>query len=208
MIKALLATALGLSLSVGSFAKDLGVIGDIWPIQEKSLLTLLESRAATLNQESLKKKWQQRVRDYADRPYALSLERTDKSTQHTYEPVVNVTQDIVALNGQVIAKAGTSINALSRLPFYKPQLLFIDGDDSAQVAWAKAKIKQFSNAKLILTAGSIRDAEEAFDRPIYFDQKGMITGKFAISHVPAHAYREGLSIVIDELAIKENGDEA
>lgn len=196
-----------LFLSQVSVAKSLGVVGELWPVKERSMLALLKERAAKVNRAELKLHWQNRVKVRADRPEPLHLPRAEKSTRHRYEPIAHVTQDIVSADGHLIAGAGSSVNALAQLPGFKPEMLFFNADDKAQVRWAENKARQLPQAKLILTRGSIRAMELLFNRPIYFDQLGVITKKFAITHLPAHAYRRDLSIIIDELAIKENGNE-
>jgi conjugal transfer pilus assembly protein TraW len=177
------------------------VHGSVWPVKERNMAELLQQRAAQLNTKEIQYQWQNRAKQYYDRPGAVALPRAVKSSHHEYAPIAHAYQDIKDNEGHLIAQAGTSINVLARMPFYHPQLYFFNADDKAQMIYAQ-HIKVTSNTKLILVAGSIGDAQKALNQKVYFDQGGKLTATFGIKQVPAHVYRQGDVLQVHEIKIK------
>lgn len=200
-----------LMISMGHVsAKSFGVVGEVFPIAEKSFLTLIEERLASLKEsgelKSLNQSWVQTAAEHANRPMALDIARTNRSTRHDYVPEMTLSQDITNEKGRILYSKGTHVNALQQMPSYTPCWLFFNADDEAQLNWAAHQKTQCTNPKLILTGGAINTAEKKLNAVIYFDQAGKITTKLHIAHVPAKVTRYQNHLVIAELAIKENGD--
>lgn len=195
---------------VAAHSKSFGVVGEVFPIAEKSFLQLIEERLAALNSsgelKALNQRWVQAVAEHANRPKALTLSRTQRSLHHTYLPEITLTQDITNEKGQILYSKGTHVNALQQMPSYTPCWLFFNADDEAQLNWALLQKSSCSNPKLILTGGAINAAEKKLNAVIYFDQAGKITRKLHIAHVPAKVTRHQNILLIQEQAIKENGD--
>ncbi|MDF1931834.1 type-F conjugative transfer system protein TraW [Legionella pneumophila] len=200
-----------LMISMGQVhAKSFGVVGEVFPIAEKSFLRLIEERLASLKAsgelKSLNQRWIQTAAEHANRPPALNIVRTHHSIKHEYVPEITLSQDITNEKGQILYSKGTHVNALQHMPSYTPCWLFFNADDDAQLNWANHQKTQCANPKLILTGGAVNKAEKRLDSVIYFDQAGKITSKLHIGHVPAKVIRHQNSLVIHEQAIKENGD--
>lgn len=198
-------------ISMGQIhAKSFGVIGEVFPVAEKSFLKIIEERLTALNDsgalEAMNQRWIQTAAEHANRPSALNLPRTNHSITHHYVPEITLSQDIRDERGRVLYVRGTHVNALSQLPSYQPCWLFFNADDEAQMNWAQLQKTSCSNPKLILTGGAINAAEKKLHSVIYFDQAGKITRQLHIAHVPAIVTRKGNRLVIVEHAIKENGD--
>lgn len=191
-------------------AKSFGVVGEVFPIAEKSFLTLIEERLVALKAsgelESMNQRWIQTAVEHANRPTALDLPRANRSASHNYVPEITLSQDIINEKGRILYSKGTYVNALQHMPSYTPCWLFFNADDEAQLNWAVLQKTQCSNPKLILTGGAVNTAENKLNAVIYFDQAGKITRKLNITHVPAKVTRHQNHLVIHEQAIKENGD--
>ncbi|HHF7365621.1 TPA: type-F conjugative transfer system protein TraW [Legionella bozemanae] len=192
------------------FAKSFGVVGEIFPIAEKSFLKLIEERLVALKAsgeiEAINQRWIQRVAEHANKPTALNLPRAAYSMRYDFIPEITLSQDISDEQGRVLYSKGTRVNALSQLPSYKPCWLFFNADDEAQLNWVDLQKTKCPNPKFILTGGAINTAEKRLQSVIYFDQAGKITSKLHIAHVPTKATRHQNHLVIHEYAIKENGD--
>ncbi|SEG42261.1 conjugal transfer pilus assembly protein TraW [Legionella quinlivanii DSM 21216] len=197
-------------ISMQVHAKSFGVVGDVFPVREKSFLTLIEERLAAMQANgelvAINQRWVETVAEHANRPTALELSRTNRSVRHDYSPEITLSQDITDEKGRVLYTKGTHVNALQQLPSYAPCWLFFNADDEAQLNWALHQKMRCANPKLILTGGAINRAENKLNAVIYFDQSGKITRKLRITHVPAKVTRHQNHLVIDEQAIKENGD--
>ncbi|WP_131784023.1 type-F conjugative transfer system protein TraW, partial [Legionella gresilensis] len=191
-------------------ATSFGVIGEVFPVAEKSFLTLIEERLRMLMDSgewaSLNERWIQTVALHANRPRPLGLTRSNQSERHYYVPEFTLAQNITDASGRILYTKGTHVNALARLPTYEPCWLFFNSDDKAQLYWAEKQLKQCAHPKLILTGGAVQETEKRLQSVIYFDQAGQIATKLNLSHVPAIVKREGNKLLIVELVIKENGD--
>lgn len=75
-------------------------------------------------------------------------------------------------------------------------MIFIDGDDEQQVKWAKSKI-----GKLVLTNGNPVALIKKLNKPVFFDQGGVLTTCFKIKAIPAIIEQEGVLLKISEIKI-------
>jgi conjugal transfer pilus assembly protein TraW len=196
--------------SLNVTAKDLGKRGIDFEIGEKSMLSLIEDRLNMLNSsgeiEDIKADFIKRVKKHINRPNSLNLPRTTETKSYPYYPVVKVAHDIFDTKGNVIVKKDSSVNALTKMPTYFPFWVFIDGEDQAQVEWAKSLINKNINTKIILTGGAIKQVSNKLNIRIYFDQEGRITNKLGITHVPAIVQRKGDALLVTEQSIKGGCD--
>lgn len=191
-------------------AKSFGVIGEVFPIGERSFLALIQERLRLMSQngelEHLNQRWVKSVAGYANRPQPLNLKRSFKTSVHSYTPEVILDQDITDINGNILYQKGLLLNPLIQMPVYQPCWLFFNADDIAQLRWARKEMTRCTNPKLILTAGAIITAEKTLNAVIYFDQGGRITNRLNIESVPTKVTRKGHQLRIASYAIKENGD--
>lgn len=196
--------------ATASFAKSFGTVGSTFPVAEMSFLDFIELKLKALSKngtlQKIESEWQERASNSANRPTPIGLPRAVVKRTFHYDPTVTLTRDILNEHGQVIYPAGTRVNGLEERPGYAPCWLFFNGDDKAQLLWAKTEIKHCQNYKLILTGGAVRDAEEALNSVIYFDQSARLTSRFQIKAVPAAVTRDGNRLQVSEVVIKENGD--
>lgn len=196
------------TLSLTGHAASLGVVGETFPVEEMSLLTLIESRVKALTDsgemDAIQDRWVTQVGQQANRPMPIGLSRARMSHAYHYEPIVVLAQDILDATDHVVFSKGTRMNALEQLPTYKPNWLFFDADDGSQVQWAKAQLQRDHDATVILTGGSVFDMEHELNMAIYFDQAGRISSRLGLKHVPALVSREGNKLAIREVVIKES----
>lgn len=187
-------------------AKDLGVHGRVYEIQENDLLSVLQSRAqAELDSGKWAKRveeWQGQAKQQANRPNGIILPRATETTSHLYDPSIIVPKDIKDSNGLLLRAAGSQVNPLSYISMTR-NLVFIDGDDRAQVDWmVQLTGTEPGRYKIILTQGSVIDLMKELNRQLFFDQKQVYTRKMGIKSLPVLVYQSGLYLRIDEVAIQ------
>jgi conjugal transfer pilus assembly protein TraW len=186
-----------------ALAKDLGVLGQTYPIIEEDFLEFIQNRIVQMKSngqwETVKQHIQQEVKAHTDRPNPVkNISKTIEARTWVYDPSVMVPNDMRDQNGQVFIKAGTMMNPLKMMSLHKAWV-FYDGDDVDQVVWVKQIDKEYQGKiKLILVKGSVTEQQKIFRQPIYFDQQGRLTTKFTIQHVPALIAQEGLYLRISE----------
>ena len=144
----------------------------------------------------------QRAIDYVQNPPPVSgISRAEEHRIFYWDPSIRVNQDVKTPSGFVIARAGEMVNPLRKVSWSR-MWVFIDGRDPAQVKAAQQLVTSVNGiAKVILTAGSHIELSNKLGYVVYFDQAGVLTKKFGISHVPATIRQEGMKLRIDELKI-------
>ena len=108
--------------------------------------------------------------------------------------------DIFDHDGRRIWAKGTRVNPLDTVPL-RAALIFLDGDDPAQLEWAFAQKPK--TAKLILTNGAPLKLMKARQRRFYFDQCGKLTVHFGIKALPAMVDQQDRMLRIREFALSE-----
>lgn len=202
-----------------SYAKDFSIEGHTYKIIEEDILELIKKRLAQVDLDGLNKKIQARTKKYVERPTpASNIVRAKESKEYIYDPTYTLDEDILDHKGQLIHRSGTKVNPLEFTNLTN-SLLFIDGDDKAQVDFALELSNQYQNdskkqspknLKIILVNGSPLQLQRKYkDKQIwfYFDQGGFISQKLEVKEVPAIVEQDGLKLkikIIDLSSRKDN----
>jgi conjugal transfer pilus assembly protein TraW len=99
------------------------------------------------------------------------------------DPTYTQPTDLLDHKGSVIAKAGTKVNPLEVYPLAE-SLVFFDGNDKEQVNAVDRLLVNNKPIRLILVSGSWSELSKKWKRQVYFDQHGILSGRFSISAVP------------------------
>lgn len=207
-----------LGQSIALHAKDFGVRGKIAPIEEDDPLVLIQSKLKTMEErgelERHNRELQKKTKAAIERPKPVEgITRATKAREFYYDPTYIVPEDIKDHQGRIIHSKGTRLNPLETVTLSQG-LLFFDGDDGDQVAFAKEKLKEKpkeklkeklaeSSVKLILVKGAPLSLSEELKVPVYFDQSGLLTKKLGIHHVPALVTQQGLHLRIEEIKMED-----
>lgn len=185
-------------------AKDYGKMGEVYPIQERSIIDLLTERLEGLSEEKggeISKYMQSRIKEYLHTPKEVpGIRKTTKYKVHYIDPTITTKQDIIDHEGKVIVPKGTEYNPLNSSALNQP-LLLIDGTDPLQVAWARQE-----RGVWILTKGKPLKLEEEEGIPVYFDQGGVLCKKFKIEAVPSKVENYGNIIKIMAIPVDKPTD--
>ena len=183
-------------------AKDYGQVGTVFPVIETDLLRVIEQKLTMLQSsgqiDAMNQAFHKRAEDKVRRPTPVpGIERASTPRSWLFDPSIVIDHDIRDQKGNLIAPRGRRVNPLDFIVVKTP-LVFINGDDPAQLAWA---LKRYDDrAKLIMVAGAPLEAMTAHQRRFYFDQDGRLTTKFGIHAVPAVVVQEGHAMRINEIA--------
>ena len=193
-------------LAVLARAEDLGTMGPTYAIEEPHLLTAIEQQLRAKQDSGelarLEAEAKRRVVDAIEHPAPLpGITRAERPRSFYFDPSIVVGENITDTKGNILVPAGTRQNPLAVVSLSK-HLLFFDGRDARQVAWAREAIARYDGkVKPILVAGSYLALMQRWQLPVYFDQQGALTRKLGITHVPALVSQEGLQLRIDELPL-------
>ena len=200
-----LALALSLcTLPASAVVRDLGAIGPTYPIAEPNLLQVILDRLQAAQRsgelDRVNRQAQQRLRDQVENPPPISgVVKTAKARSFHFDPTLQITQAITDADGRVLVPPGTTINPLDVVPLSRP-LLFVDARDESQLKRARRLIdERRGQLKLILTGGSYLDLMRRWQRPIFYDQQGLLVQRLGIRQVPALVTQDGRRLRIDEL---------
>ena len=191
-------------------AKNLGVWGSLFPVEEQDIREFIYQRLNEMQQNGdmalLNKKFIKNVKEHALRPTPVSGLTTIKETKKTktfyYDPTYVLDKDIKDHERNVIAKKGTIINPLDTIKLHGV-LFFLDADDTKQIKWALKNSKKHEYVKYILVKGNIKEAGKRLNDRIYFDQYGLITKQLGIKHIPCIVKQEGKKLQIQEFSLGE-----
>ncbi|MDF0490462.1 type-F conjugative transfer system protein TraW [Sphingomonas sp. H39-1-10] len=202
---AVLLALLGLS---SSQARDLGVLGQTFPIVEPDLLATIEAKLRRLEQTggiaAANAEFARRAERHVRRPRPVDgIAHATEARSWTFDPAITLESDIRDHKGNLIAARGARVNPLDFVTV-RQDLVFVDGDDARQMDWATATYGD-AKAKIILVAGSPIDAMTARRRRFYFDQEGRLTARFGIRHVPAIVTQDGKAMRVREVPLKPKG---
>ncbi|WP_041804629.1 type-F conjugative transfer system protein TraW [Rickettsia bellii] len=180
--------------------RDYEVQGHVFPIIEESLLEVIMAKLQIAKQngvlEKMQEEFKNKVQQKISRPTpVLALAKASINRNWHYDPSFIQKTDVKDQAGNIIVKVGTNVNPLEKISWGKA-LIFIDGDDEQQVKWAKSKI-----GKLVLTSGNPIKLAQKLNKPVFFDQGGVLTTRFKIKAVPAIARQEGKLLKISEINI-------
>ena len=194
-----------LSLSSGSSAKDHGVAGQVFPVIEPDLLATIEARLQNLQAtggiDRMNAEFARRAEARVRRPKPVDgITPATQAREWAYDPTITIEQDVRDQKGNLIAQRGQTVNPLDFVSMHQA-LVFVDGDDKAQMAWATARYSDLK-AKIILVNGSPIEEMTARKRRFYFDQDGRLTAKFGIRHTPAAAAQDGKVVKLSEIKLK------
>jgi len=169
---------------------DLGVIGPVYSIKEQDLIEYIKNRITAMQRSGEMKKLQEkqlkRAKKHINRPVPVAgITRTLKARVFFIDPSIRVDHAINDHKGRVIVMPGTTVNPFDYISMSK-HLLFINGDAPDQVLWALSmNDKYHGHTKAILVNGSPIEVMKRTKHRFFFDQKGVLTKKFQIKHVPA-----------------------
>ena len=184
-------------------AKDLGVWGEVWPIEESDLLEEVEDTLELLQRSGewarMEEEAKARARARLEAPPPVpGIVPSLEPRSWLHDPAIVVQEDILGPGGAVIARAGTRIEPLSHRPMTRT-LLFIDGTRPVEVRWALAQV---APTRIVLLSGRPFDLARAHGRAFYFDQAGVLAARFGLKATPARMRQEGLKLRIDEVPLR------
>ena len=189
-------------------AIDHGQMGQTWPVIEPDLLSVIKARLdeakAAGKLDEMNQRFADRVKQRVNRPVPVAgIGPALETRSWEFDPAIVVDNDIRDHKGNLIAVAGQRVNPLAASRLSK-KLVFVDGDDPAEVAWAM-RLGSDQNAKIIFVDGSPFELMKTHQRRFYFDQEGKLTGHFGIRHTPALVEQKGDVLLVTEQAITRRG---
>ncbi len=182
------------------------VVGPHYPVDEPDVLQWIERRlAAKQASGELAAKVDAAIaettRQLAQPVPLAHISRASSTRTSWYDPSHTAERDVLDQHGRILVPAGTRVNPLDTVSLGR-SLIFFDGRDPDQAAFAKRFIdSRAGRARPVLTGGSYFALMRQWRIPVYYDQRGLLTRRFGIRHVPAIVAQDGQRLRIDEIAL-------
>jgi conjugal transfer pilus assembly protein TraW len=179
-------------------AKDFGIQGHSFTITEEDFLEVINAKLKAVDWDKFNQKIQDKTKDYVETPTAIkNITKAKESKEYFYDPTYVLDQDIYDYIGKLIHAKGTKVNPLE-FSSLREDLIFIDGDDEAQIKFVLQQYRQKQEKlKIILVKGSPLKLQRKTKIWIYFDQGGVLTTKLNIKEIPAMVEQDELRLKIN-----------
>lgn len=205
MRKIIVSGLLILSIATSLYAKNLGVWGTTFPVAEQDIKEFIHTRLYQMQKhgelDKIKTRFISNVKQHILRPTPVAgITTTNNPKTFYYDPTYFLAKTIEDDKGRVIAPAGLTINPLSTVTLHSV-LFFLNADDKRQIMWSLEHAKEHDYIKYILVGGNIKEAGEALNDRIYFDQEGLITKQLGIKHVPCIVKQQDKKLQIQEFSL-------
>lgn len=199
------ALACVLSLAAGTAAaKDLGVRGAVWHIEEPDLLDEIEARLEAMKASGelarMRREAAERARERVEAPPRVTGVAPARFFRiRRFDPSVTIEKDIRTAEGTLVAARGTRINPLEKHPLTR-DLLFIDGTRPVEVEWAIAREKP---SVIVLLAGRPLELMRTHGRAFFYDQDGRLARRFGLAATPSLIEAKGPFLRITEVPLED-----
>ena len=187
-------------------AKNLGVQGAVFPIEETSLLDVIQQRLldwqnrGELQQKvnALKKQIEHNLRHLPNLSYVTPA---TENRVRFFNPSVVVTRLITDDAGQILALPGQVINPLERMSL-GTSLIFTNLSRKEEREWLESPQRRLKDtAIIILTGGDIMNAMERLGRRVYYDNHGVLMKRLSLQHTPTIVTEVNQELRLEEIKL-------
>ena len=181
---------------------DLGTLGNVGEIAEIDLLEEIKDRMAVIDWKQ--KQQQAIVRFWAQQKFE-DLPTTQEDRDRTVDLTITAPRDLVVPNGQLIIRAGQTVNPLDKMPFGLCLMVF-DATVSAQVELIQRQSCQDKKARVLYLTTSLprqdgwdqlKTLETRLQDPVYLLTPD-VRSRFQLQQVPAIVEQAGNHLVVHE----------
>jgi conjugal transfer pilus assembly protein TraW len=181
---------------------DLGALGDVGEITEIDLLEEIKRRMAAID---WKQKQQQAIARFWVQQKFEELPVTQEDRDRTVDLTITAPRDLTAPNGQLIIRAGQTVNPLDKMPFGLCLMVF-DAMVPAQVELIQRLSCHDKKARLLYLATSLprqdgweqlKTLETTLQAPVYLLTPD-VRSRFQLQQVPAMVEQAGNQLVVRE----------
>lgn len=186
-------------------AEDLGSYGHQWDIEEEDGVQQMLDKLKKMQEDGSLAKLQDRykndfVRRMNDPEPIPGMSKATEARTYRIDPSITVQEPIRNAEGVVIVAPGTRINPLDYTGWSKAVVL-IDARDKDQVDFAKKRLVDHPNDKIILVGGSFIKLMKELKIRVYYDLGGAFTKRFKLTKVPAVVSQSGKALQVQEILV-------
>jgi conjugal transfer pilus assembly protein TraW len=181
---------------------DLGTLGDVGEITEIDLLEEIKRRMAAID---WKQKQQQAIARFWDQQKFEVLPVAQEDRDRTVDLTIIAPRDLTAPNGQLVIRAGQTVNPLDKMPFGLCLKVF-DATVPAQVELIQHQSCQDKQARAMYLTTSLprqdgweklKHLENTMQEPVYLLTPD-VRSRFQLQQVPAIVEQSGNRLLVRE----------
>ena len=182
-------------------AKDLGRIGNTYPIAEKDALEEIKERAKNVDikQYVNKNKLETKIKNFlpSDAP---QLKTANIDSSFTVDLTYTLDFDIPDGRGNILYPKGYKFNPLDYINYNKT-IVVINGADNRQVEWFEKSVHgKDINTLLLITNGSYYSLSQRLKRQVFYANPKIVE-IFELKYVPSVIYQKGNVMEVKEIAV-------
>ena len=183
------------------FAKDLGKIGNTYPIAEKDALEEIKEKAKNIDISRYinKNKLENKIKNYRpnDTP---PLKTAHSDSSFTVDLTYTLDFDITDGRGNIVYPKGYTFNPLDYIN-YNRTIVVINGADNRQVEWfEESKYGKDINTLLLITNGSYYRLSQKLKRQVFYANTKIVE-RFELKAVPSVIYQKENVMEVKEIAV-------
>jgi conjugal transfer pilus assembly protein TraW len=181
---------------------DLGTMGDVAEIAEIDLLEEIKRRMAAID---WKQKQRQAIARFWEQQKFENLPTAQVDRDRTVDLTITAPRDLTVPNGQLIIRAGQTVNPLDKMPFGLCLMVF-DATVQAQVELIQHQSCQDNKALVMYLATSLprqdgweklKHLENTMQAPVYLLTPD-VRSRFQLQHVPSFIEQSGNRLIVHE----------
>jgi len=192
------ALLLGLALSAGAAAHDLGVQGKVWEITEIDIRQLMMESAIRANFSQYDNQRKESAKQFLSNLPKRTMGVVERTETRWIDPSIEIASDVQGagenevtkeLQWSTMVRKGTRVNPLH---VYRPvtAMLFFDGHSEEQVAFVEKVLREDQHGRVLLVEAAGADIgklTKSFGRPVFYANEQMVQ-RFSINIAPALLY--------------------
>ena len=190
---------------------DLGALGDVGEIAEIDLLEEIKRRMAAID---WKQKQRQAIARFWEQQKFENLPTAQADRDRSVDLTITAPRDLAAPNGQLIIRAGQTVNPLDKMPFGLCLMVF-DATVPAQVELIQHLSCQDKKVRVLYLATALprqdgwehlKTLETMFDAPVYLLTPD-VRSRFQLQQVPAIVEQDGNRMIVRERNVATSSGE-
>lgn len=190
---------------------DLGRLGEVYDIAEIDLLEEIKIRMAAID---WRQKQQQAIARFWDQQKFEVLPVALEDRERVIDMTVTAPRNLTAPTGQLIVRAGQTVNPLDKMPFGLCLIVF-DATETAQVQWVRQLSCQDKKARVMYLATSVsrqdgwdglKALETSLNSSVYLLTPD-VRSRFQLQHVPSLVEQTGNRLVVRERKLPASAGE-
>lgn len=190
---------------------NLGRLGDVYDIAEIDLLEEIKRRMAAID---WRQKQQQAIARFWDQQRFEVLPVALENRERVIDMTITAPRNLTAPNGQLIVRAGQTVNPLDKMPFGLCLIVF-DATETAQVQWIRQWSCQDKKARVMYLATSVsrqdgwdglKALETSLNSSVYLLTPD-VRSRFQLQHVPSLVEQTGNRLMVHERKLPASAGE-